>query len=263
MSVPSLKHITSLSLQHSGDCGLLGVTADFTVYVEEVYGQEGWLAQHAVKLDGVLLASVDESSGAASQIAPLPLPDDLVEPHRGWHTMGLNFTGPRHRGLRGPERLDDLVHPFSIQEKIALTKALGLDIAPPMLLGLAESYVLAEAVLRPPSLFVVCRRLRLAFALPEERVDADGEPYDYDTHILYVAHYYDTNAEQKPALSDILHEPHAGILHRPMDCLIYRDHLFVADGGSGEHKSAVRIWQIEDVEPKLADEDQRRRKLYG
>jgi hypothetical protein len=255
--------MTTLPLQHSGDCGLLGVSADFTVYVEEVYGQEGWLAQHALTLEGKVLASVDEASGAASQIAPLPLPDDLVEPQRGWHTMGLNFTGPRHRGLRGPERLDDLVHPFSIQEKIAVTKQLALAIVPPMLLGLAESYVLAEAALRPPNLFLICRRLRLAFALPEERTDDEGEPYDYDTRVIHVAHTYDTSAEQEPVLSDVIRELNGGILHRPMDCLIFRDHLFVADGGGGERTSSVQIWQIEDVEPKLADEDQVRRKLYG
>jgi hypothetical protein len=263
MTSPSLEHLTTLTLQHNGDCGLLGVTPDFTIYVEEVYGEEGWLAQHALALDGSVSASVDESFGTVTQLAPLPLPDTLIEPQRGWHTMGLNFTGPRHRGLRGPERLDDLVHPFSVQEKFALAKQLKLDIMPPMLLGLAESYVLAEATVRAPHLFLVCRRLRIAYALPEERLDAEGEPYDYDTLVLHVAHFFDTAADHEIALSLLLADLQSMSLSRPMDCLITKDHLFIADGGSGERKSAVQIWHIDHVAPTLSDQEQLRKKLYG
>ncbi len=33
--------------------------------------------------------------------------------------------------------------------------------------------------------------MRLAVALTEERIDADGQPYDYDTLVLYLAHFYE------------------------------------------------------------------------
>lgn len=258
MPMPTLEPVTTLPLAHNGDCSLLGVAPDLTVYVEEVYSDDGWLAQHALKLDGTVVASVDEASGAVTDIAPLSLPDDLTMPQRGWHTMGLNFAGPRHRGLRGPERLDDLVHSFSVSEKFALVNHLRLDVPPPLLLGLAESYVLAEASVRPPHLFVVCRRLRLALALPEERQDDGGEPFDYDTQVLYVAHYFDTSAEQEPVLSSMLTDVQPAALHRPMDCLIYKDHLFIADGGSADHQSAVRVWRIASGESTLADENDSR-----
>ena len=150
MPTPVLEHLTTLQLQHNGDCSLIGVAPDLTIYVEEVYGEEGWLAQLALTLEGTILATVDENYGAETELSPLALPVKLVEPQRGWHTMALNFTGARHLGLRGPERLDDLVRPFSIPEKIALIHVLELDILPPMLLGLAESYVLAESPLIHP-----------------------------------------------------------------------------------------------------------------
>lgn len=263
MSTLALEHLTTLQLLHNGDCSLIGVASDLTVYVEEVYGEEGWLAQSAFTLDGAMVTSVDEDYGAKTELSPLPLPGGLVEPQRGWHTMVLNFTGARHFGLRGPERLDDLVRPFSVPEKIALVNLLELDIMPPMLLGLAESYVLAEALITPPNEFVVCRRVRVAYALPEERVDETGTPYDYDTLVLYVAHIFNPTAEQEPPLSDVL-QGIAGVrLYRPMDCLIAQDHLFLADGGDEQRNSAVHVLRILDGERHLSREEKLKKKLYG
>jgi hypothetical protein len=263
MKTPELDYITTLPLFHNGDCSLLGVTNDFTVYVEEIYGADGWLAQHAIRMDGTISSSIDENFGAATELSPLSLPTNLVEPQRGWNTMALNFAGPRHRGLRSPERLDELIRPFSVQEKIALSKHLQINAFPPFLLGLAESYVLAEAPVHPPNLFFVCRRVRIAYVLPEERIDGDGEPYDYDTLVLYAAHFFDGTGEQEPALSDTLAGWGGIKLNYPMDCLIYKDHLFVADGGSEDRNSAVHIWHIRDLEPKLSDKEMLQRRLYG
>jgi hypothetical protein len=263
MSTPALEFLTTLQLPHNGDCSLVGVTPDFTIYAEEVYGKDGWLAQHAMTMDGTLLTSVDEAFGSETELEPLPLPNNLIEPKRGWSTMALNFSGPRHRGLRGPERLDDLVRPFSIQEKLALVKQLELDILPPMLLGLAESYVLAEAPVIPPNLFIVCRRLRLAFALPEEKEDETNERYDYDTLVLFAAHFVDLAAEQEPTLSDVLMGLAGTPLFRPMDCLICKGHLFIADGGSEERHSAIHVWRIHGNEPKLSSEENLHRNFYG
>lgn len=263
MSTPALEHLTTLQLRHNGDCSLIGVSPDLAIYVEEVYGEEGWLAQIALTLEGETLASVDEDFGAQTELTPLPLPDKLVEPQRGWHTMALNFTGARHLGLRGPERLDDLIRPFSVPEKIALVNLLKLDILPPMLLGLAESYVLAESPINPPNEFVVCRRVRVAYALPEEREDETGTPYDYDTLLLYVAHIFNRTAEQEPPLSDVL-QGIAGVhLHRPMDCLITQGHLFLADGGDADRTSAIHILRVYDDEQRMTREEKLNKKLYG
>lgn len=244
---------------------MLGVDRDLTIYVEEIYGDDGWLAQQAVRFDGTCVASIDENYGAVLQIAPLPLPDDLVTARRGWHAMSLNYSGPRHRGLRGPERLNDLVRPFSIPEKLLLAERLALDIAPSMLLGLAESFVLAEAQFEFSDLFVVCRRVRIAYALAEERLDANKMPYDYDTIVRYSAHFFDPTDDGDISLADAL-SPFNGVeLYRPMDCLIHAGHLIIADGGGTERRSAIHIWRI-DEEPSSQTEVDRiniNRKIYG
>ena len=170
MKFPLISEPIRLPLRHNGDCTLLGVTPDYTVYVEEIYGDDAKIAQHALALDGSLLASIDEGDAADGELRPLDLPPELIKSHSGWHTMALNFAGPRHRGLRAPERTLDLVRPLSVSEKMALVNQLQLDVLPPLLLGIAESYVLAETLISAPNLYFVCRRVRIAVALTEEGI---------------------------------------------------------------------------------------------
>ena len=229
MSEHPVTHVTTLPLKHEGDCSLLGMTPDKTLYVEEVYGENGWIAQHELLPDGTFARSIDEQDGTNEIEHPLELPNVIAKPKTGWHTMALNFAGPRHRGLRGPERPLDLVRPLSIDEKMALIAKFKLDLIPPLLLGIAESYVLAEAELRRPDLYFVCRRVRLAIALPETRLDEDNQPYDYETHVIYLAHFYD--CEQEPRFIDLLSDLTRRPAHRPMDCLLLDEHLCIADGG--------------------------------
>lgn len=262
MQPPVLHFLTTLALRHEGDCTLLGVTPELTVYAEEIYAPDSWMAQHAITLDGTLTQSVDEMNGANADVKPLALPPDLIVPRTAWHTMSLNFSGPRHRGLRAPERVPDMVHPLSIDEKMALSDRLKLDAPPPMLLGLAESYVLGEAPLVHPSLFFVCRRLRLAIALREQRIDDENEPYDYDTVVWYVAHFHDTQAEARP-LVDLFSDVGGVTLHRPMDCLLYGDRLFVADGGAAGRTSAIHVFRVEHVEKPPTPEEKLYKKIYG
>lgn len=177
--------------------------------------------------------------------------------------MALNFTGARHRGLRSLDRLDDVIHPFTVPEKFALAGMLKLEVPPPLLLGLAESYVLAEASVISPHLFLICRRMRIAFAFPEERIDDNGQPYDYDTHVLYAAHFYETSSDEPPGIIDSLRGLDGASLCRPMDCLIYGDRLLIADGGSDDRQSAVHMWRIPELEPKLSPQDQLGKHLYG
>lgn len=254
-----VSHVTTLPLKYSGDCSLIGVTPDRMIYAEEVYGDDGWVAQHALRPDGTVVESVDERE-ADGEVQPLALPPDIVKPKTGWQTMTLNFAGARHRGMREAERTLDMVQPLGIEDKMMLTQRLGLNIAPPMLLGIADSYVLAEARIVRPALYFVCRRLRLAVALPDVRLDDEGQPYDYETRALHLAHFYDCNEEPRfrdglAALTDVP-------LHRPMDCLLMDDHLYIADGGAGDRPSAIHVWQIE-LPDVLSDEEQIRRKIYG
>lgn len=259
MIFPTLDYQASLPLVGKGDCSLIGVSPDLTLFVEEI-DAEGLVAQQAMRLDGTVLARVDEAEGDAK---PLPLPPELSRPQTVWHTMSLNFAGPRHRGLRGPERVFELVRGINMQDKMALIQRFNLPVTPPMILGLAESYVLAEAPLLYPNVFVVCRRARIAYALAEEQLDADQQPYDYDTLVVYTAHIFDRTRDSDVLLT----EPHESFpdvtLRRPMDCMIAHHHLFIADGGDDDHPNAVHIWQIH--EPPQADDkgDPIIKRLYG
>ncbi len=243
--LPALHHIISLSLRHEGDCYLRGVTPDLSIYVEEVYGDDDWMAQHALQLDGTVLASADEQFGENPQFSPIPLPQDIVTPAPLRHSLHLNFTGPRYRGLRESERIADLVSPLSVQDKITLTRRLELDLPPPLVLGLAESTVLAEAVLSPPDVYLVCRRCRLAYALPEPRFDAANLPYDYDTRVFYAVHIYDSACDDELSTEQLFAGLPSVALHRPMDCLVAHDHVWVAEGGAEGRPSAVHVWRVE------------------
>ncbi|GEM_PF-360825 len=280
MNAPiNLKHLYTISLRHDGDCSLIGATPEGTLYAEEIYGDEGWMAQHKISANGVILSSVDEDSGDSLQITPLAIPVDIVKPARVWHTMSLNFAGARHRGLRAPERVDEMVRTLSMQEKMAVIQRLDLDVIPPMLIGMSESYVLAEAEIIHPTWFVVCRRIRFAYALPFERIDIDnesepdgspdGDPYDYDTRVIYVAHFFNPVDDDDPPLISILEGLGGVTLYRPMDCLVAGDRLYIADGGElpvlddeAGRTSRVHVWQI-DLPEMDSPDDAWRKKLYG
>jgi hypothetical protein len=260
MDYPPLEYIRTHTLTHHGDCALLAATADLSIYVEEMYG-EGWLAQTAIAPDGSIIAAVDEDEGRSNGLQPLEIPENAIAPRSAWNTMALNFGGARHRGLRAAERIDELAHPLTITEKLALTTHLALKILPPHLLGLAESYVLAEAHIQA-GLYVVCRRFRIVHVLPAAMHDTDQQPYDYDTLPFFVAHFYQLKQSPEPTLIDFLAH-FSPLPHRPMDCLVVGDHIIVADGGDAQRTSAIHIWRMRNL-PHVETEDERLwKKLYG
>ena len=59
MTLPSLTYVTCVPLQHNGDCSLIGVTPDLTLFTEEIYG-DGFVAQQATRLDRTIVERVDE-----------------------------------------------------------------------------------------------------------------------------------------------------------------------------------------------------------
>jgi hypothetical protein len=171
--------------------------------------------------------------------------------------MALNFAGARHRGIRAEERIDELAHPMTLPEKMQVAAHLGLAIPAPMILGWIESYSLAEATLSK-GVFCVCRRLRIAYALPQKARDADGATIDYDSAPLHLAHFYLPNAHEDMPLDGLLRQLPDAALHRPMDCMVVGGHLLVADGGDADHSARLHLWAI-----TTGDADEReRRKLY-
>jgi hypothetical protein len=247
----TFNYLTTHLLPHDGDCGLIGVTPARHVYIEELYGDD-LLAQYHLDENGQMVASVDE--GIDANFGPLPLPDDLICPALVKATLSLNYIGARYRGLREAERLSDLVQLLSIEEKLVLLEKLALRIPPMMLAGIAESRVLAEAPLDEPGRYLVCRRILLAVMLPEQRLDTDGQPYDYDTIRLHVAHVYDAARYPLPELHKALDGIGGVTLTRPLDCMVERERLYIAEGGDASTGTCSRlhIWEIEKQVPRSA-----------
>lgn len=266
MLFPIFEYQKSLPLPRSGDVSLLGFSpSSERIYVEQMYGDVGWVAQYALNLDGELVAFVAEDEGGDGvNLAPLPLPPDLERPEPGWQTMFLNFAGPRHRGLFGLERVLDTVRSLSIEEKMQLLKTFHIPVAmPPLIIGVAESYVLAEARLESPDLFVVCRRLRIAYRMNEEKIDTDGLPYDYDTEVIYLIHLVDRGLDYEMTLLDPRFQVPGPTLMRPMDCLIFDDMLLVTDAGTDDQSAAVHLWKIDYPEGSRPVVPTIEQKLYG
>ncbi len=245
MPFPALTYVTSLDLKYREDCSILGVTKDLTVYVEEIYSEDAWIAQQAISIKGDVLDIVDEDYGNNTNVQPIALNDVMATPSPGWHCMALNFAGPRRRGLRGPERITDTVLSIPVSAKMKLAKKLDLRLPAPMILGISESYVISEIELKRPNLYFICRRIRVVYALPEEKTDEHNQPYDYDTVTFYVAHLYDKNDINELTLEDALGSLPGAPLNRPMDCVLYDNHIFIADGGSDDRKSMVHVWEVD------------------
>ncbi len=261
--LPQLEYVRTIRLKHTGDCKLIGVTSDLQIYAEEIYTDDCWLAQHHVGADGEIITSIDEDHGNVSVTEPLPVPTEMAQPSSGWQTMWLNFAGPRHRGLRALERVDALVRSMTIQDKMALSAYFKFNMPPPMLLGLAESYVISEAKTPITGLYFVCRRLRIAFVLPAPQTDEQGEPYDYDTRVIYGAHFAIRSAESESLLSEIDNLFPGVTPIRPMDCVITANHLIIADGGDTDRLSAVHLWRFNPELKALNDQERAIKRIYG
>ena len=128
MVLNALKLVTTIELAHAGDCALLGVDREGYVYVEELYGEHDWLAQHKISTSAGLLESVDEQCGTAPAPAPLPLPALLASPSKVQLFDHLNYTGARWRGRMVDERIVDLLRDLSVAEKVALLDYLDWEI---------------------------------------------------------------------------------------------------------------------------------------
>lgn len=239
----------TIPLVYQEDCSLLAVMPDLTLYVEETYSPDHWFAHHIIAPEGHIRETVDERYGKNIHARPLKPPPGAVRASSGGrHSALLNYTGARYRGLRNPERINEAVRPLTIEAKMFIIKKLKMDIMPPLLLGVAESYVLAETELVAERFYLVCRRVRLAYALPTPRYDEDNQPYDYDTIAMHIAHIYDVQTRDNEISAE---EAFAGlpgvVLNRPMDCLAAHGHVFVADGGADGENSAVHVWRMADA----------------
>lgn len=257
------EHLRTVSLAHNGECGLLGVDADMNFYVEEIYGDEGWMAQAAYDLDGQELAAVDERAGDNQGVERLQKPRGLIRPGTGMSTTRLNFGGARHQGLVEEDRVEDMVRPLSIEDKMLLVEEGFIpSVAPPAVLGLAQSYVVSEAQVKETErsgrkqspLFLLSRRLRVAYRLAGPARDELGNPYDYTSHEVAVMQQHRPGDEFAPLGETVLDQKVLGVaLNWPTDLVLRDDILFVADAAHEVDglTSRVHIWRVSVPSSKL------------
>jgi hypothetical protein len=229
MKITELKHLCNISLHYTGDCALCGVTDAGQIYAEE-FDDVNWIC-YQISAECKLLQSGE-----------FDLPPLLVTP-RCPTDHPLNYSGGRYRGMREADRVAEWIQPLTVMEKMPLLLYLKLNIAPMMLLGIAESRVLSEATVTDV-VSVVCRRVRIAYALAQPQVDESGLPYDYDTLELHVAHLYDAVTDDAPSLAEAVQGIDGQRLHRPLDCLVQHNKLIIADGSDSEHNSRILIFEI-------------------
>lgn len=251
-----LEHLRTVPLSHDGECGLLGVGPDLSFYAEEIYGEEGWMAQAAYDLEGRRLDAVDEASGDNMGAERLSKPGNLVRPTTGMSTIRLNFGGARHRGLLDEDRVEEVVRPLAVPDRLLLVEeGLLAGVQPAEVLGLAQSYVTSEVQIVPSEragrerrpLFLLSRRLRVAYRLREPTVDNNGAPYDYDSQEVAVLQHYTPGEEDAPLGETILSSAELGVtLNWPTDIVLRDDLLFAADAARQRDglSSQVHIWRI-------------------
>ena len=239
-----LEHQVSVTLTHTGQCSLLGISPDLHVFIEELYDDDNAIAQHELDIAGKIINSIDENFGKQA-IIPLVLPDGSFMPQPGNITQHLNYSGARLRGLREDERIQQLVRPLSIQSKMQIVDILNLTMPAPMILGIAESYVLSEACVAAPHDYIVCRRVRIAYALPEVQSDPQGQSYDYDSLTLQIAHPYDASSDEPLPPDDAFAGLQGVTLRYPTDCIFTSGYLVVSDGGGDANKNAVHVFKAQ------------------
>lgn len=233
----------SIRLHHHGDAYIQGISHDRKVTVDELYGDDDNMAQHIITWDGTFVRSIDVPADA-SVPKTLELPADATRPTSPQRSRQQDFHGARLRGKRADERIDDLVRPLSLTEKMLLGSHLGLNVPAPMILGIAESVALAEATLSDTH-SVICRRWRIVYALMQPQRAANGEVYDYDNVELQLAYIQDWKTSDEADWKALLIGLPGVKLHRPMDALRYEEWLLIADGGAADRHSQIHIWKID------------------
>lgn len=243
-------HLRSIPLFYHEWCGLLGVDERLNIYVEEIY-EDTWVAQYQFNFSGELIRRVDEGRGQNGHFARLELPPDLRTPQPARVAAALNYGGARWHGDLEADRVVDLAVPLSLEERQVLVKmGLQSEAMLPYILGIIHSYVLSEAEVRP-NLFVLCRRLRVAYRLrvPQVRGE-DGVLENYDSVEFALAQWFDPAQPDRPLHASWLGPEALGVrLNWPMDVIACGDTLFLADSAyrSGRGPSAIHIFQMHDA----------------
>lgn len=211
-------------LQHHGSYALLGVSAEGKIYAEAFDDDEvTYFLAHAGKLE--TLAQAPEKP--------------LIAPTASPQTEALNYRGARWRGLQAEDRIRETALPLTIPEKMQLVEDFNLKLMPPQMIGIAESHVISDVALIPDARYLVCRRLRIAYALMQPQQDEAGQPYDYDTMTFHVAQIYDAGDDLH--LGNTHNTLWGKRLTQPLDCVQNAGKLVLLDG------SDIHEWEGNDA----------------
>jgi hypothetical protein len=232
-----LKHLFSTALDYDGLVYVRGyAAATGHLYVEQLHGDEDWLAQYGLNAQGEIVCRSDEADERAFQ--PLTIPEELARPARLTYQDAYAIPIVRLRGDRAAERIDEVVYPLTIEEKFWLGER--LRIAPPLLLGIAGRELVAQGVLPDDGATVVCVKSWVAQALPEAGYDVATGRYTYDSSVVYSLHRHDQADELR---LDAAMQSLGGIrLRQPMDVLATADRLFVVEGAGADGVGWVHGW---------------------
>jgi hypothetical protein len=233
----TFQHERTIPLLHPAQCSLTGVTVNWHIYTDEIE-PDSYVTQHHYNASGALIERAIEREGHDW----LTLPENLLSP-RWPQQHPLDYSGARWRGLRETERVQSLARSLSIMQKMTLIQHLGLSISPMQLMGIIESRVLCETRL-DETLRLVCRRVRLARALPEIEYDDENQPYDYDSPVLYLLHPYSAETQSAPPLDECLNGFSGVDLMHPQDCFYYEGRLLVCDASDGTHNSRLVLYRV-------------------
>ncbi len=236
-NLTNFKHLFTVTLESADEIALLGAAPGGALHAESFAEAGDVVIRWRVSADGQEIQRLPEESAAFAELPPGLTAPQTLPPGHPW-----DFSGARLRGLREEDRVSTLVQPLTIMQKMPLISHLGLAITPMQLLGVAESRLLAAATF-PAGDGVLCRRVRLAYALATVQHDDDGLPYDYDTIPLYLLHAYKPDADEPPPLEDSLSDLAGVAIPRPMDCLYYEGRLIVADAGLPGEASRVLVFE--------------------
>ena len=241
----TVNHLCTIPLQYTGICHILAVTDQQTIIVEEYYANH-FVAQHHIEPPDRFIITTDEKHGQ-SCLVPIPTPAGSAVPPTTNPIPKLEHrTGAPQHGIRADDRIDSLVYPLTMSDKIRLAEQVPVPAPPPMLIGLSESRVLSNLTL-PNDHRLICRHLRLAYALMTEKTLPSGQRINYNTVTIHRLQFLPDDESFTPlTLTGLYTDEH---LHRPTQCMRHGDRIYIADSG-GDQPNRVHIYHVQ-TNPKL------------
>ncbi len=242
----TVNHLYTISLQHTGICHILAITDQQTLIIEEYYAG-GFVAQHHINPPDHFITTTDENHGQ-SRLEPIPIPAGSALPAESSAFPSLEHrTGAPQRGIRAADRIDSLVYPLEMTDKMRFADHISLPVPPPMLIGLGESRVLSATCL-PNGHHLVCRRLRLAYTLTSEKTLPDGTRINYDTVTVHQLQFLPADLALTPlTLAGLYTDDNH--LHRPTQCVYQNHKLYIADSGD-KQLNRVHMYHVQ-TDPEL------------